>query len=70
MLKFAVIGYPLTQSLSAIMHNAMLKDLNLDGNYELLETDSEDLVTRIKQLKSQKFAIIVKNNTFAKNIKI
>jgi shikimate dehydrogenase len=55
MLKFAVIGYPLTQSLSAIMHNAMLKDLNLDGNYELLETDSEDLVTRIKQLKSQNY---------------
>ena len=31
MLKFAVIGHPLTQSLSAVMHNAMLKALNIEG---------------------------------------
>lgn len=53
MIKLAVIGYPLAQSLSAIMHNAMLKDLGIEGNYETLETTSEDLVTRVKQLKSQ-----------------
>lgn len=53
MLKFAVIGHPLTQSLSAIMHNAMLKDMKIDGTYELLDTESEDLVNRVKQLKSQ-----------------
>lgn len=51
--KFAVIGHPLTQSLSAVMHNAMLKDLGIDGTYELLDTESEDLVSRVKQLKSQ-----------------
>ena len=53
MMKFAVIGHPLTQSLSAVMHNAMLKELNIDGVYELLDTEQEDLVTRVKQLKSQ-----------------
>ena len=53
MLKFAVIGYPLTQSLSAVMHNAMLNELGIEGSYELLETRQEDLVTRVKQLKSQ-----------------
>lgn len=53
MYKFAVIGYPLTQSLSAIMHNAMLKQMGIDGTYELLETESEDLVTRVKFLKSR-----------------
>ena len=53
MIKFAVIGYPLTQSLSAIMHNAMFKHLNMDAEYLTLETEQEDLVTRIKQLKSQ-----------------
>ena len=51
--KFAVIGHPLTQSLSAVMHNAMFKELGLDCSYELLDTESEDLVTRVKQLKSQ-----------------
>lgn len=53
MLKFAVIGHPLTQSLSAVMHNAMLKEMRIDGTYELMDTEQEDLVTRIKQLKSQ-----------------
>ncbi len=53
MIKFALIGHPLTQSLSAVMHNAMLEHLGIEGSYELLDTESEDLVTRIKQLKSQ-----------------
>lgn len=53
MMKFAVIGHPLTQSLSSVMHNAMLKDLGIEGTYELLDTEQEDLVTRVKQLKSQ-----------------
>ena len=42
MVKFAVIGHPLTQSLSAVMHNATLKALEMDGTYELLDTESED----------------------------
>lgn len=53
MIKFAVIGHPLTQSLSAVMHNAMLKELGIDGTYELLDTESEDLVDRVKFLKSR-----------------
>lgn len=53
MLKFAVIGHPLTQSLSAVMHNAMLKDLGIEGTYELLDTEQEDLVDRVKFLKSR-----------------
>ena len=55
MYKFAVIGHPLTQSLSAVMHNALLKDLGLDGVYELLDTESEDLVDRVKYLKSRDY---------------
>lgn len=53
MSKFAVIGYPLAQSLSSIMHNAMFEHLGMDSEYLTLETEQEDLVTRIKQLKSQ-----------------
>lgn len=55
MIKLAVIGHPLTQSLSAVMHNAMLKDLGIEGTYELLDTEQEDLIQRIKQLKSQNY---------------
>ena len=53
MTKFAVIGYPLTQSLSSVMHNAMFQHLGMDSEYLTLDTEQEDLVTRIKQLKSQ-----------------
>ncbi len=55
MIKLAVIGYPLAQSLSSAMHNAMLKDLGLEGNYETLETESEDLVDRLKYLRSNEY---------------
>lgn len=55
MLKFAVIGHPLTQSLSAVMHNAMLKNLGIEGSYELLDTEQEDLVDRVKYLKSRDY---------------
>ncbi len=55
MYKFAVIGHPLTQSLSAVMHNALLKDLGMQGEYELLDTESEDLVDRVKYLKSRDY---------------
>lgn len=51
MVKFAVIGHPLTQSLSAVMHNAMLEHLGIDGSYELLDTEQEDLVTMGKTAK-------------------
>lgn len=56
MVKFAVIGHPLTQSLSAVMHNALLKKLCIEGAYETLDTDQEELVDRIKQLKSQGYS--------------
>lgn len=55
MYKFAVIGHPLTQSLSAVMHNTMLKELGIEGSYELLDTESEDLVNRVKFLKSRDY---------------
>ncbi len=56
MLKFAVIGHPLSQSLSGVMHNAMLKELGLEGEYETLDTDNDGLVDRLKYLKSRGYA--------------
>lgn len=56
MIKFALIGHPLTQSLSSVMHNAMLKQLGIEGSYELLDTESEDIVDRVKFLKSRDYS--------------
>ena len=52
MYKFALIGYPLSHSMSSIIHKAAMKDLGIEGNYEILETKPEDLVPRIKYLKN------------------
>ena len=53
MIKLAVIGHPIVQSLSAVMHNAVLKEMGIDGEYETIDTEQSDLVDRIKQMKSQ-----------------
>ena len=55
MYKFALIGYPLSHSMSAIIHNAAMKDLGIEGEYEILETKHEDLVPRIKYLKNNDY---------------
>ncbi|MDO5437182.1 MAG: shikimate dehydrogenase [bacterium] len=52
MYKFGIIGCPLSHSLSKVMHEAAFKSLNLDGSYDVLETKSEDLIQRIKFLKT------------------
>jgi shikimate dehydrogenase len=53
--KFGLIGHHLSHSISAIIHKAGLKTLGIDGTYEILETPAEDLITRIKFLKSNDF---------------
>jgi len=53
--KFGIIGYPLGHSLSSVMHTAALKDLGLNGEYNALETEPEDLVDRIKMLKRDNY---------------
>ena len=52
MYKFALIGYPLSHSMSAVIHKAAMKDMGIEGDYEILETPPEDLVPRIKYLKN------------------
>ncbi|GBF22742.1 shikimate 5-dehydrogenase [Candidatus Gastranaerophilus sp. (ex Termes propinquus)] len=51
--KLAIIGYPLTHSLSGTMQNAALRAAGLEGEYETLETPPEDLINVIKKLKTQ-----------------
>ena len=50
--KFCLIGYPLGHSLSKVIHEAGFKSLGVDATYEILETPPDDLVDRIKFLKS------------------
>lgn len=53
--KLGLIGYHLSHSISAIIHKAGLESLGVDGTYEVLETPPEDLISRIKYLKSNNY---------------
>ena len=50
--KFALIGYPLGHSLSKYIHEAGFKSMGLNAIYEILETQPDMLVDRIKYLRS------------------
>lgn len=53
--KFALIGYPLGHSLSAVIHQAGFKSLGINASYEILETPPDDLVDRLKYLKANNY---------------
>ncbi len=55
MYKFGLIGYPLSHSMSKIIQEAAFKSVGLEGSYEILETEQEDLVSRIKYLRAYGF---------------
>lgn len=54
--KFGLIGFHLSHSISPVIHKAGLESLGIDGVYEILETDPEDLFSRIKFLKSNDYS--------------
>ncbi len=54
-MKLALIGYPLGHSLSPVLYEEAFKDLGIEGTYEVLPTESEDLINRIKFLRSRKY---------------
>lgn len=51
MLKLGIIGYPLGHSLSKVMHEAVMKELGITGSYDIMETDPEDLIQKVKDIK-------------------
>ena len=55
MIKLGIIGYPLGHSLSKVMHEAVMKELGMDGVYEIIETHPEDLIQRVKEIKRHDF---------------
>lgn len=52
MYKLAIIGYPLGHSISAVIQKAGFESLGLEGSYDVLETPPENLISRIKYLKT------------------
>ena len=52
MYKLGIIGYPLTHSISAVIQKAGFESLGIEGSYDVLETSPEDLISRIKYLKT------------------
>ena len=55
MYKLGLIGYPLSHSMSKVIQEAALKSAGLEGSYEILETQQEDLITRVKYLRANGF---------------
>ena len=55
MYKLGIIGYPLTHSISAAIQKAGFESLGLEGSYDVLETPPEDLISRIKFLKTNNY---------------
>lgn len=53
MIKLGIIGYPLGHSLSKVMHEAVIKELGITGSYDIMETNPEDLIQKVKDIKKE-----------------
>ena len=52
MYKLGIIGHPLGHSISAVIQKAGLESIGEEVQYDVLETPAEDLIDRIKYLKT------------------
>lgn len=55
MYKFGLIGYPLSHSMSKVIQEAAFKSIGAEGTYEIMETEQEDLISRLKYIRANKF---------------
>ena len=51
--KFAIIGNPLSHSLSPIMHNYWLNKYNINAEYVLLEIEKKEIENVINKIKDK-----------------
>lgn len=56
MIKAAVIGDPISHSLSPKIHNFFLKELGIDGSYEAIRVEKNELREAVQKLTNQGFA--------------
>lgn len=54
--KAAVIGFPISQSLSPLMHSHWFEQTGLDGNYSAVEVAENELETVMHSFKSDAYA--------------
>lgn len=54
MKKVILIGNPVSQSLSPVLHNHWLKDLGIDGHFEARKTNAEEIPGLISDLRGGK----------------
>lgn len=54
--KIALIGYPLGHSLSEYIHDAGFRSIGINARYDILETRPDQLVERIKYLKTNGYS--------------
>lgn len=55
MYKFGLIGYPLSHSMSKVIQEAAFESIGAEGTYEIMETEQEDLISRLKYIRANKF---------------
>lgn len=55
MYKFGLIGYPLSHSMSKVIQDAAFESIGVEGTYEILETEQEDIISRLKYLRANGF---------------
>lgn len=68
MRKFAILGYPIGHTISPQIHKAGFESLGVDATYEILETAPENLIDRIKFLKTNGYSGV--NVTIPLKVKI
>lgn len=66
--KFAILGYPIGHTISPQIHQAGFESLGINASYEILETSPEDLIDRIKFLKTNGYSGV--NVTIPLKVKI
>ena len=52
-IKFAIIGSPISHSLSPTMHNYWFKKYNINAEYELLDIDKNEIQNVIDRIKNK-----------------
>jgi len=54
--RAAVLGWPIAQSRSPLIHQAWLKRYDIDGSYEAMAVPPEELVAKLAHLRAEGFA--------------
>lgn len=69
--KIAVIGHPISHSLSPVIHNAAFQHLGIKTSYERLDVPKDkvsELVQKMRDMHMRQFAVTIPNKEVALNI--